>query len=130
MLSVMSPLWIWLRALRHCARTISHLVFDLVELLRLAARSRPALVAENLFLRKQLAMFQERNVRPHRAEDSARWLMARLSRLFDWRSALIVVKPDTLIRWHRKGFRLFHPGQCGNIWPTIAFGRQIRVSDG
>src|ERR1700680_1269711 len=64
-------------------------------------------MAENLFLRKQLAMFQERNVKPHRAQDSGRWLMASLSRLFDWRSALTVVKPDTLIRWHRKGFRLF-----------------------
>jgi hypothetical protein len=64
-------------------------------------------VAENLFLRKQLAMFQERNVRRHHAEDSARWLMARLSRLFDWRGALVVEKPDTLIRWHRRGFRLF-----------------------
>jgi hypothetical protein len=30
-----------------------------------------------------------------------------LGRLFDWRSALVVVKPDTLIRWHRRGFRLF-----------------------
>jgi putative transposase len=58
-------------------------------------------------LRKQLAMFQERNVRPHRAQDSARCLMACLSRLFDWRDALVVVKPDTLIRWHRRGFRLF-----------------------
>ena len=33
--------------------------------------------------------------------------MAAVSRLFDWRMALVVVKPDTLIRWHRKGFRLF-----------------------
>ncbi len=33
--------------------------------------------------------------------------MATVSRLFDWRVALVVVKPDTLIRWHRKGFRLF-----------------------
>ena len=33
--------------------------------------------------------------------------MAALSRMFDWKNALIVVKPDTLIRWHRKGFRLF-----------------------
>jgi hypothetical protein len=32
--------------------------------------------------------------------------MAALSRLFDWRCALVVAKPDTLIRWHRKGFRL------------------------
>ena len=67
----MSPLSIWLKAFRHCARTINRLLFDLVELLRLAARSRSALVAENLSLRKQLAMFQERNVRPHHAEDSA-----------------------------------------------------------
>ncbi len=103
----MSPLSIWLKAFRHCARTIYRVLVDLVELFRLAAKSRSALVAENLFLRKQLAMFQERDVRPHRAEDSARWLMAHLSRLFDWRSALVVVKPDTLIRWHRKGFRLF-----------------------
>jgi putative transposase len=54
-----------------------------------------------------MALLQERNVRPHRAEDSGRWLMARLSRLFDWRSALVVAKLDTLIRWHRRGFRLF-----------------------
>ena len=103
----MSPLSIWLKAFWHCARTINRVLFDLVEVLRLATKSRSALVAENLFLRKQLAMFQERNVRPHRAEDSARWLMACLSRLFDWRDALVVVKPDTLIRWHRRGFRLF-----------------------
>jgi putative transposase len=107
MMSVMSPFWIWLKAFRHCAATINRVLFDLVELLRLATKSRSALVAENLFLRKQLAMFQERNVRPHRAQDSARWLMASLSGLFDWRSSLVVVKPDTLIRWHRRGFRLF-----------------------
>ena len=33
--------------------------------------------------------------------------MAALSRLFNWRDALVVVKPETIIRWHRKGFRLF-----------------------
>ena len=64
------------------------------------------MVAENLFLRKQLALFQERKVRPRRADDSTRWVLATLSRLFPWRGALMNVKPDTLIRWHRKGFRL------------------------
>jgi transposase InsO family protein len=103
----MSPFSIWLKAFRHCVRTAHGVVVDLIALLRVATKSRSALVAEILFLRKQLALFQERDVRPHRAEDSARWLMAHLSRLFDWRSALVVVKPDTLIRWHRKGFRLF-----------------------
>jgi len=33
--------------------------------------------------------------------------MATLSRMFQWRDALVSVKPDTLIRWHRRGFRLF-----------------------
>ena len=33
--------------------------------------------------------------------------MTTLARLFDWKNALIVVKPETLVRWHRKGFRLF-----------------------
>jgi putative transposase len=33
--------------------------------------------------------------------------MAVMSQLFDWRESLVIVKPDTLVRWHRKGFRLF-----------------------
>jgi len=71
------------------------------------ARSRSALSAENLFLRKQLALFQERKVKPSRADDSTRWMMAALSRLFNWRNALVAVQAETLIRWYCKGFRLF-----------------------
>src|SRR5215470_17783797 len=96
-----------IRTVAHCFRTISSVVVDLVRLVFLAAHSRRALAAENLFLRKQLALFQERKVKPRRADDSTRWIMATLSRLFEWRDALVNVKPDTLIRWHRKGFRLF-----------------------
>src|ERR1700681_3391371 len=103
----MSVSWIWPEAIRHCARTTHGVLRDLAGLLMLTAKSRSALAAENLFLRKQLALFQEREVRPHRADDCARWVMAFLSRLFDWRNTLVVVKPDTLLRWHRKGFRLF-----------------------
>ena len=66
-----------------------------------------AVAAENLFLRKQLGLFVERKIKPRRATDAIRFTLARLSRLFDWRSALTIVKPDTLIRWHRKRFRLF-----------------------
>jgi len=54
-----------------------------------------------------LALFQERRVKPSRADDSTRWMMAALSRLFNWRVALVAVQADTLVRWHRKGFRLF-----------------------
>ena len=87
---------------------VAHSVsLDLASLPVLAARSHNPLVAENLFLRKQLTLFQERKARPHRAGDSTRSVMATLSRFFPWRGALVNVKPDTLIRWHRKRFRLF-----------------------
>ena len=95
------------RTLAHCIRTLSLVVVDLVRLARRAAHSHSALAAENLFLRKQLAMFQERKIKPRRADNSTRWIMATLSRMFPWREALVNVKPDTLIRWQRKGFRLF-----------------------
>ena len=102
----MSALFLFV-ALGHCFRTAAIVLLDLCRFVRLAAYSRSAVAAENLFLRKQLALFQERKVKPQRADDATRWMMATLSRLFDWRMALVEVKPDTFIRWHRKGFRLF-----------------------
>jgi transposase InsO family protein len=103
----MSAPLIFLTTLRHCLLTACSAFFGVGWLILLAVRPRAALAAENLFLRKQLALFRERNVKPHRASDATRWLMAAVSRVFDWPMALVVVKPDTLIRWHRKGFRLF-----------------------
>src|SRR5260370_16857412 len=94
------------QALTHSLMTLSSVARDLVHLLVLVSRSRRALAAENLFLRKQLALFQERKRKPHRADDSTRLLMVILGRMFSWRDALVNVKPDTFIRWHRKGFRL------------------------
>jgi hypothetical protein len=48
-------------------------------------RSRTSLAAENLFLRKQLAFYQERKVKPKRADNPTRLTLALLSRWFDWR---------------------------------------------
>src|SRR6516164_9869068 len=93
--------------LTHSLRTLSSVACDLVRLLVLVSRSGRALAAENFFLRKQLALFQERKAKPHRADDSTRLIMVILGGLFAWRDALVNVKPDTFIRWHRKGFRLF-----------------------
>jgi len=84
-----------------------HLSADALIFLRLCLCSPAAVAAENLFLRKQLGLFVERQTTPRRATDSVRFTLAQLCRFFDWRDALIIVKPDTLIRWHRKGFRLF-----------------------
>ncbi len=79
---------------------------DLLHFLRLGLRSRASLAAANLFLRKQLAFFQERKVKPRRAENPTRLTLVLLSRWFNWQDALIVVRPRTLIAWHRKGLRL------------------------
>jgi putative transposase len=87
--------------------TILRLVDDVLQLVAGAVRSRAQLSAENLFLRKQLALYVERQVKPRRADDATRITLFVLSRLIDWRRVLTVVKPDTLIRWHRKGFQLF-----------------------
>src|SRR5439155_1345368 len=87
--------------------TIVGVFLDLLTFLQLTLRTLQAVAAENLFLRKQLALYVERKTKPHRATDAVRFTLAQLSRFFEWRDALTVVKPDTLIRWHRKGFRLF-----------------------
>src|SRR5215471_795124 len=94
------------RPLTQSLTTLSSIAADLVHFLVLVFRSRRALAGENLFLRKQLALFQERKVKPHRPDDSTRLIRVILGRLFAWRDALVNVQPDTFIRWHRKGFRL------------------------
>jgi len=60
-----------------------------------------------LFLRKQLAFCQEHETRPRRLTDGARVVLVFWSRWFDWKQALTIVQPETLIRWHRRGFKLF-----------------------
>ena len=71
------------------------------------ARSQASLAAEILFLRKQLAFYQERKVKPRRFDDAARLSMLLLSKLFDWKNALINVMPDPFTGWHKKAFQLF-----------------------
>ncbi|MGH8291589.1 MAG: integrase core domain-containing protein, partial [Steroidobacteraceae bacterium] len=79
---------------------------DLVGWMGLAVRPRKSLEAEILFLRRQLALYMEWGVRPRRIDAVTRVSLALLSRCFEWQSSLVVVRPQTLIRWHRAGFRL------------------------
>jgi len=81
-------------------------------------RSRVALQLEILALRHQLRILQRSGKRP-KLSASDRYLWARLSQFWSgWRSALLIVQPETVIGWHRRGFRLFwtrkvHHGQPG-----------------
>jgi putative transposase len=100
-----------------CSCVLRHLVLlpwilltvlgDAARFLWLCRRPPTALAAENLFLRKQLALYRERGLKPRHAPNTTRITLVWLGRWFDWRRALAVVQSATLIRWHRQGFRLF-----------------------
>ena len=70
------------------------------------AMSKAALVAENALLRQQLIVLQRQVKRPAFTprDRVALALLARLAH--GWRAALLIVQPDTLLRWHRQGYRL------------------------
>ena len=86
---------------------VLQLLTDLAGIIPLAVRRQGALAAEILMLRRQLALYVERGVKPRRIDPATRITLALLSRFLDWRDALVVVRPETMIRWHRAGWRLF-----------------------
>jgi len=74
-------------------------------------RSRPALVAENAFLRQQLVILHRSGKRLRCTPADRALLVLLASRLRAWRQALLIIQPETLLRWHRQGFRLFWRGK-------------------
>ena len=85
------------------------IILSLFSSIRQGFRTRAALQAEILALRHQLLVLQ-RSTRSHKVRLSTadRFLWAWLSRMWSgWRSALVIVKPETVIAWHRRGFRLY-----------------------
>jgi len=80
--------------------------FWLVTITRLVC-SRHSLLLENLALRQQLAVFKHRHPRPRLSIlDKLFWVTARRT-WSGWKSSLIVVTPETVVGWHRAGFRLY-----------------------
>jgi putative transposase len=80
-------------------------------------RTRQSLLLENLALRQQLVVLTRRHPRPRLAAfDRLFWV---LSRRFwsDWKQALIIAKPETVVRWHRSGFALY--------WRAISRFRRV-----
>jgi len=70
-------------------------------------RSKTAVMAENALLRQQLIVLKRQIARPRPTALDRFLLVLRASTACSWRSALHIVQPDTLLRWHRLGFRLF-----------------------
>ena len=85
------------------------IILSLLCSIRQGFRTRAAIQAETLALRHQLLVLQ-RSARAHKVRLTAsdRFLWVWLPRLWrEWRSALLIVKPETVIAWHRRGFRLY-----------------------
>lgn len=79
----------------------------LVGALLSACRTQRSLAMENLVLRQQLAIAKKKHPRP-RLTDTDRLFWVWVSRLWPrWRDALHIVQPETVIRWHRNGFRYY-----------------------
>ena len=83
------------------------LVLALLGTLRAALRTHTDLALDNLALRQQLALLRRRSKRPQFALlDRLLWVWLS-NQWAGWRDALHVVRPETVIRWHRQGFRAF-----------------------
>ena len=94
--------------------------------LRAFFASRVALAAENVMLRQQLIVLQ-RSVRRPQFRKSDRIPLSWLSRLWSgWRSALLIVQPSTVIKWHCHGFKLYWRWKSRNKQGRPKVDREIR----
>lgn len=72
-----------------------------------ATRSKRDLIAENVFLRQQLIVLKRQTPRPSLTPKDRGLLVFLASKVRGWKDALLVVKPDTLKKWHRDDYRIY-----------------------
>src|SRR4029450_10780749 len=101
-------------------------ILRLLCLIPTALRLRSELALENLALRQQLAVLNRQQRRPKlRRSDRLFWLL--LSRFWaDWKEALVIVKPETVLRWHRKRFASYWSRLSRNLPGRPGTDREIR----
>jgi transposase InsO family protein len=83
----------------------------LVDTLADLPRSKSQLIAENALLRQQLLILRRSVKRPRCTPADRALLVLLASRVPFWRQALLLVQPETLLRWHRDAFRLVWRGR-------------------
>lgn len=108
------------------------LVKLIFEFFRLLFKSNQGLILENLMLRQQLNIYKRKNKKPT-FENIDRIILIWMSKVFsNWKSALVIVKPATVIGWHRKGFKLYWKWKSRRVgrpnidWPLIKLIRKMR----
>lgn len=93
---------------------MAELLVLLIGMVRAALRDRRDLVVENLLLRHQLAVLTQPPRTPARlrTRDKLLWLLVRRW-WADWRGSMVIVRPETVVRWHRQGWRLLWRWKSG-----------------
>ena len=84
-----------------------HLLYALLATARSSLKPQRELALENLALRQQLAILQRKTKRPKLSKADRAFWVALCGLWPDWHNALILVKPQTAIGWHRQGFKLY-----------------------
>ncbi len=79
----------------------------LVNLLQLAVKDRTQLALENIALRHQLAVYKRSVGRPNIRDGDRIFGLTVMRMLEEWRQALVIVQPDTVVRWQRKGLEYY-----------------------
>src|SRR4051794_10393233 len=96
--------------LKYCLRLwlAGQQLLTLLDLLSSFCKTLAELRLENLALRQQLGVLRRSTPKRLKLTPADRVFWVWLRRVWsDWKSALLIVKPETVIAWHRKGFRLF-----------------------
>ena len=90
-----------------------------LQMLLSAFKSRQILVAENVALLHQIEVLKCNSTRPAlKWRDRAFWDV--FSCLWpDWRRSLYIVQPETVVRWHRRGFRFYWRWKSRHHWPNL-----------
>jgi len=86
------------------------------------ARSKSELVAENALLRQQVIILRRQVKRPACTKKDRMLLVLLASMVRAWKQALFIVQPETLLRWHRQGFKLFwkYKSRAASLTPRIS----------
>src|SRR6185295_15904813 len=110
LLKTPSALWALKLRLRwnYIPGVMRELIFSVLYSLSCSLLTRTRLHLEIIALRHQLGVLQRKVPGRSRLKMTDRWLWVALSRFWSgWRSSLVIVKPGTVVAWHRKGFRLY-----------------------
>jgi len=90
------------------SEAMGNILISLIHILNSGFRTRASLLIEILVLRHQLAILKQSAKKRPRLRKSDRFLWVWISRWWPgWRNSLLIVKPETVLAWHRKGFRLY-----------------------